>query len=132
MQIILKEANQGKTTEAIKAAYTAANNHPVLFVSSEETAESVQQKINWFGVTNSAFTNRYDIVIADRPVTPETFDNIELFDRFGTIVLDVNYAMSRGPWITIIAKLEERGHNVVATQILTKPAQSANALVTIH
>lgn len=122
MHVILKAANEGKTTEAIKAAYMAAQHHPVLIVSSEETCESLQRKIDQFAVQNPAFANRYDIVTTENIATPEMFDDVEYFHDFGTIILDVNFAMSRGPWITVCAELEAYGYEVVATQQLIKPA----------
>lgn len=122
MHVILKAANEGKTTEAIKAAYMAAQHHPVLIVSSEETCESLQRKIDQFAVQNPAFANRYDIVTTENIATPEMFDDVEYFHDFGTIILDVNFAMSRGPWITVCAELEAYGYEVVATQQLVKPA----------
>lgn len=122
MHVILKAANEGKTTEAIKAAYMAAQHHPVLIVSSEETCESLQRKIDSFAAQNPAFANRYDIVTTEKIATPEMFGDVEYFHDFGTIILDVNFAMSRGPWITVCAELEAYGYEVVATQQLVKPA----------
>ncbi|UOX40472.1 hypothetical protein UGMREWDR_CDS0156 [Aeromonas phage GomatiRiver_11] len=121
MQVILKAANEGKTTEAIKAAYIAAQHHEVLIVSSEESADSLQTKLDRFAAQNPAFANRYDIVTTESVATPEMFDDVEYFHQFGTIILDVNFAMSRGPWITVCAELEAYGYEVVATQQLIKP-----------
>lgn len=125
MQVILKGAGQGKTAEAIKAAYIAANDHPVLIVSSEEHPEVLQHRINMFSVRNPEFPNRYDIATAESIVTPDMFNDPEYFKEFGTIVLDVNFAMSRGPWLTVCADLEEFGYNVVVTQMLVKPVKTA-------
>ncbi|QBX32773.1 hypothetical protein Asfd1_147 [Aeromonas phage Asfd_1] len=127
MQVILKAANEGKTTEAIKAAYVASQHHEVLIVSSEESANSLQAKLDRFAAQNPAFVNRYDIVTTEAMATPEMFDDVSYFHQFGTIILDVNFAMSRGPWITVCAKLEEYGYEVVVTQLLQRNAVDGQA-----
>lgn len=121
MQVILKSVGKGKTAEAIKAAYIAANDHPVLIVSSEEHPTVLTHRINMFSLRNPEFPNRYDIVTSDSIVTPEMFSDPEQFKQFGTIVLDVNFGMSRAPWLTVCADLEEFGYNVIVTQQLVKP-----------
>lgn len=125
MQIILKPAGEGKTAEAIKSAYMAAMNHPVLIVSEEHPAV-LEHRVNMFSIQNPAIKNRYDIVTCLEPATPEMFKDLGYFDRFGTIILDVNFAMSRGPWITVCAELEAYGYEVIATQELVKPAQKSH------
>lgn len=127
MQIILKAPNQGKTAEAIKAAYVAAQHNEVLIVSSEESPEVLQRRIDWFADRNTDFRNRYDIITINEKVTPEMFKDPSVYHQFGTIILDVNFAMSREPWLTVCADLEEYGFHVIATQTLIKPAKATIA-----
>ncbi|AFQ97162.1 putative phage protein [Aeromonas phage Aes508] len=126
MQIILKPAGKGKTAEAIKSAYMAAMNHPVLIVCSEEHPALLEHRVNLFSIQNPAIKNRYEIVTCVERATPELFKDLGYFDRFGTIILDVNFAMSHGPWITVCAELEAYGYEVIATQELVKPAQKSH------
>lgn len=121
MQVIIKTVNEGKTYEAIKAAVIAAHNHPVLFVSTEESLEVLHARISEFMESNPAMVARYDIEIVSG-ATPEMFDDLGAFDEFGTIVMDVNHVMTRGPWLTICVDMEEYGYDVVATQELIRPA----------
>ncbi|AAQ81405.1 hypothetical protein 44RRORF086c [Aeromonas phage 44RR2.8t] len=121
MKLILRTANAGKTQEAIKSAFEAAQHHEVMFVSDEMPYTEILRRLTAFSSENPAMQNRYIISTALAQAKPEMFDDLEAFDQYGTIVLDVNYAMSRAPWIKVISRLEEAGFNVVATQMLVKP-----------
>ncbi|APU02139.1 hypothetical protein [Aeromonas phage Riv-10] len=122
MKLILRTANAGKTQEAIKSAFESAQHHEVMFVSDELPYTEILRRLTAFSSENPALQNRYIISTSVLPADPEMFDNLAVFAQYGTIVLDVNYAMSRAPWIKVISRLEEAGFNVVATQQLLKPS----------